>query len=132
VKNGNYDFSTEIIPKEDVAQNITVYGDASNAIGFGIRKDKLTLWEIKDNVYKVINTQEIKGKFESVNLKLQSRFGRFFEFSWNVKGEQSDQPPLKIEGSWLPRWDRAPRVGVNVSGNKSGKSAIRSVQMNYN
>lgn len=132
VKNGNYNFSAEIIPKEDVAQNITVYGDANNAIGFGVQKDKLNLWQIKDGVYKVINTEEIKGKSESVNLKLQSRFGRFFEFSWNVKGEKADQLPYKIEGSWLPRWDRAPRVGVNVSGNKSGNSAIRSVQMNYN
>ncbi len=76
--------------------------------------------------------RKLPGKYESVNLKLQSRFGRFYEFSWNVKGEKADQLPYKIEGSWLPRWDRAPRVGVNVSGNKSGNSAIRSVQMNYN
>lgn len=131
VKNGNYNFSTEIIPKEEIMQNITVYGDANNAIGFGIQKDKLTLWQIKDGVYQVMNTKEIKGKFETVNLNLKSRFGRFYEFSWNVKDEKADQP-FKIEGSWLPRWDRAPRVGVNISGNKSGKSAIHSVQMKYN
>jgi beta-xylosidase len=132
VKHGNYTFSTEVIPKDDIAQNITVYGDAGNAIGFGIRKDKLTLWQIKDSVYKEVSSQEISGKYEMVTLNLQSRFGRFYEFSWNIKGEKADQPPLKIEGSWLPRWDRAPRVGINVSGNEGGHSEIKSVLMKYN
>ncbi len=62
VKNGNYTFSAEVIPKEDIAQNITVYGDANNAIGFGIQKDKLNFWQIKDGVYKVIKTEEITRK----------------------------------------------------------------------
>lgn len=134
VKNGNYNFSTEVIPKDDIQQNITVYGDANNAVGYGILKDKLTLWQIKDGVYSVVKTQGIAGKVEVVNLKLQSRFGRFYEFSYEINGQKSDssQVPVKIEGSWLPRWDRAPRVGINVFGDKSGKSAIRSVQIKYN
>lgn len=133
IKNGSYKFSTEVIPDKDLTQNIILYGDASNMIGFGIKKQVITLWQIKDGKREVINKQEISDKYQDINLNVQSRFGKYLEFSWDVKGQKIDTlpAPLKMEGAWLPRWDRAPRIGVNVSGEKNGKGNIRLVQMKY-
>jgi xylan 1,4-beta-xylosidase len=133
VKGGNYVFSIEATPKDDITQNIVVYGDAENAIGYGVTKNKIKLWQVKDGVYRTINSQEIPGTVTLVDLQLKSQLGRIYEFSWSTKDKNSNSlsQPFKIEGAWLPRWDRAPRVGINVSGSKPGKGDFRSVQMKY-
>ena len=133
VKKGNYTFSAEVVAKDDLMQNIIVYGDASNAVGYGIRKNVIELWQIKDGVHEVLKQQQIPEKYKGIKLKLESRYGRFYEFSWDVKGQKIDSltSAVKIEAPWLPRWDRAPRVGINVAGNKSGKGNVRAIQMKY-
>ena len=133
VKKGSYTFTAELIAKNDLTQNIIVYGDANNAIGYGIRKNTITLWQVKDGVFEVIKNQEIPEKYTDIELTLRSRFGRFYEFSWGVKGQKIESPTasVQIETPWLPRWDRAPRVGINVSGEKPGTGEVRSIQMKY-
>lgn len=133
VKKGNYTFSAEVISQNDLTQNIIIYGDASNAVGYGVRKDHIELWQIKDGVVEVISKQEIPEKYKDIKLKLKTHYGRFYEFSWDVKGQKIDSlsNSVKIEAPWLPRWDRAPRVGINVAGNKAGKGEIKAVQMKY-
>lgn len=133
VKRGNYTLTTEVIAQDSLSQNIVIYGDANNAIGYGIRKNNIEFWQVKDGVYQLIKTQEIPESFKDIELKLTSRFGRFYEFSWDVKGQKVDSPnrSVQIEGAWLPRWDRAPRIGINVSGEKPGKGKVLAVQMKY-
>ncbi|QRR00108.1 glycoside hydrolase family 43 protein [Dyadobacter sandarakinus] len=132
VKKGNYTFSAEVGMSE-LAQHIVLYGDADNAIGFGVRQHMLELWQLKDGKKEVIRTQEIPERYRVVELAVNSRYGRFFEFTWGVKGQKIDSlaSPVRLEAAWLPRWDRAPRVGVNVTGDKPGTSDIRAVQMRY-
>jgi beta-xylosidase len=133
VKKGNYTFMTDVVAKNDLMQNIVIYGDADNAVGYGVRKNSVELWQVKDGVHEVIKTQEIPEKYKEIKLTLRSRFGRFYEFSWDVKGQKIDSltNSMKIEAPWLPRWDRAPRVGINVSGNETGKGEVKGVQMKY-
>jgi xylan 1,4-beta-xylosidase len=133
IKKGNYTFTAEVVAKNDLMQNVIVYGDAKNAVGYGIAGNHLELWHIKDGAYEVVDTQEIPDKYKNIILKLRTRFGRFYEFSCEVKGQKIDllTRSVQIETPWLPRWDRAPRVGINVSGSGSGKGEVRSVQMKY-
>lgn len=133
IQKGSYTFSADIIAKEDFMQNIIIYGDAKNAIGYGVRGNKVELWKIKDGAYESIKTQEIPDAKKEVTLKLQSYSGRFYEFSWEVKGEKPDatNKVVQSETLWLPRWDRAARVGLNVSGKAAGKGEIKAVQMKY-
>lgn len=133
VKKGNYNFTAEVAAKDALMQNIVVYGDADNAIGYGVTKKSIQLWQVKEGVYKVIKTQDIPEKYVDIKLNLQSRYGRFYDFSWDLKGQKIDSltNSVQIEAPWLPRWDRAPRVGINVSGNKPGKSEFSAVQMKY-
>ncbi|MCE7060733.1 glycoside hydrolase family 43 protein [Dyadobacter sp. CY343] len=132
LKKGNYTFSAEMKLNE-LMQNIVLYGDADNALGLGVREELIEVWQIKDGKREVIKSQEVPEKFNLMNLKIDSRFGRFYEFSWEVKGQKIDSlsNSVKMEAPWLPRWDRAPRVGVSVSGKGSGKSEINAIRMKY-
>jgi xylan 1,4-beta-xylosidase len=132
VKKGNYDFSAEVIPQDDITQNIVVYGDADHAIGFGIRKNQIELWQVKGGVYETVKTQQLTENNKSVTLRLKSRLGRYYTFGWDTTDRKgSSGIRFEIDGSWLPRWDRAPRVGVNVSGTKPGAGKLRTVRMKY-
>jgi xylan 1,4-beta-xylosidase len=133
VKKGGYSFMAEVIAKKELLQSIVVYGDASNAIGYGVTEHYIELWQVKDGAREVLKRQEIPEKYNDIELKLHTRFGRFYEFSWGIKGHKIDSlsSSVQIEAPWLPRWDRAPRVGVNVFGNGEGKAEIKAVQMMY-
>ncbi len=132
IKKGTYTFSAEISPQNDVLQSICLYGDAANALGFGVRKGSLEVWQVKDGVRTVFKNQPIPDNTPSVNLQLHSRSGQFYTFSWGTKDLASQLiPDTPLDGSFLPRWDRAPRVGISVSGENKGSSLIRSIQMKY-
>lgn len=133
VKKGNYTFTAEVKTNKDLMQNIVIYGDANNALGYGIQNREIKLWQVKEGVFEVIKTQEIPEKYNHIQLNLQSRKGRLYEFSWDIAGRKtaSAAHAVQIEAPWLPRWDRAPRVGINVTGNKAGRSEINAVEMKY-
>ncbi|KAA0994169.1 family 43 glycosylhydrolase [Dyadobacter sp. UC 10] len=132
LKNGNYTFSAEMRLNE-LMQNIVLYGDSENAVGLGVQEELVELWQIRDGKREVIRSQQIPDRYKNMNLKVRSQFGRFYEFSWEIKGQKVDSltNTVKVEVPWLPRWDRAPRVGVNVSGNGNGKSEINAIRMKY-
>jgi beta-xylosidase len=131
IKKGSYTFLAEVSPKEDVMQNIVIYGDAKNAIGYGVRGSTIELWRIKDGTHEVVKTQDIQAN-KDVKLKLQSYNGRFYEFSYELKGEKADaNKVVQLDNLWLPRWDRAARVGLNVSGKAGSKGEVRVLEMKY-
>ncbi|KQS34026.1 glycoside hydrolase family 43 protein [Dyadobacter sp. Leaf189] len=132
LKKGSYTFSAEVGLNE-LMQHIVLYGDAENAIGLGARDEMLEVWQIRDGKRQVIKSQAIPERFKYIDLKLNSRFGRFYEFSWEIKGQKIDSltSTVTMEAPWLPRWDRAPRVGVSVSGTSPGKSEIKAIRMKY-
>lgn len=132
VKKGNYTFSAEV-RLNALMQNVVLYGDAENAVGLGVRQELLEVWQIRDGKRQVIKSQSIPDRFHYIDLKLNSRYGRFFEFSWEIKGQKIDSlaSTVQMQAPWLPRWDRAPRVGISVSGPGEGKSEIKAVRMKY-
>ncbi|GAB4024493.1 glycoside hydrolase family 43 protein [Spirosoma gilvum] len=132
IKKGTYTFSAEVTPQANVLQSICLYGDAANALGFGIRNDSLELWQVKDGARHVLKTHRLSEKPSSITLQAHSHVGQFYEFSWKTGGEKPQRIAMEpINGSFLPRWDRAPRVGISVSGPQHTHSLIRSVSMTY-
>ncbi|MBA4849381.1 glycoside hydrolase family 43 protein [Emticicia sp. BO119] len=132
IKKGSYTFMVEVAPKDELMQSIVIYGDAKNALGYGVRKNMVEVWRVKDGVHETIKTLAIaSGK--DIALKLHSYNGRFYEFSYEFKGEKPDaaNKTVEVDNLWLPRWDRAARVGVNVSGKTAGKGEIKAMQLKY-
>lgn len=132
IKKGSYTFMVEVAPKDELMQSIVIYGDAKNELGYGVRKNTVEVWRIKDGVYETVKTQTIAAG-KDITLKLQSYNGRFYEFSYEFKGEKPDaaNKTVEVDNLWLPRWDRAARVGVNVSGKTAGKGEIKAMQLKY-
>ena len=133
IKKGSYAFSADVSPKADVMQSIVIYGDAANAMGYGIRQNTVQFWRIKDGKHEVLKTQQIPPTNKEITLKLQSYNGRFYEFSWGIKGEKPDgtNKLAEVDTLWIPRWDRAPRVGLNVSGKAGDKGEVKAIEMKY-
>ncbi|MBD2756793.1 glycoside hydrolase family 43 protein [Spirosoma validum] len=133
IKNGTYTLSTDVSPKANLLQSICLYGDANNALGLGVQKGSLELWEVKDGTRTVLKTQPLAENASVVKLQLRSRLGRLYEFGWQTnEGAYQPLTETPLDGSFLPRWDRAPRVGIAVSGQKDATSLIRSISMKYN
>ncbi|MNL70928.1 hypothetical protein D3C87_1959990 [compost metagenome] len=93
----------------------------------------MELWQVKEGKRETLQTQEIPDKYKNIRLELQSRFGRFYTFSWAVKGQKIDSltSAVQLEASWLPRWDRAPRVGISITGPSNQKSEFKAIEMKY-
>jgi xylan 1,4-beta-xylosidase len=132
IKNGRYTFSAAVNPQVDVLQSVSLYGDAANALGLGVQKGTLELWQVKDGARQILKSQSLPENTTTVNLQIHSRFGQFYDFYWSTEGGKP-QPltPSAVEGAYLPRWDRAPRVGISVSGDKKGSGAVRSIALQY-
>ncbi|GAB3936530.1 glycoside hydrolase family 43 protein [Larkinella terrae] len=131
IKKGNFTFSTTVEPQSDLLQSITLYGDAANALGFGVRRGAIELWQVKDGVRTVIQSKSLPESTSPVRLQVRSRVGQFYDFSWSVAGSKPEsiiQSP--VNGSYLPRWDRAPRIGLSVSGS-NGQGSVKSVTIQY-
>ncbi|MGV3557069.1 glycoside hydrolase family 43 protein [Larkinella arboricola] len=132
IKNGTYLLSATVDPKPDVLQSVSLYGDAKNALGLGVREGMLELWQVKDGVRQVLKSQPLPATSAPVTLQLKSRFGQFYDFYW-ASGEDKPKPftSSPVDGAFLPRWDRAPRVGLSVSGEQQGRGSVRSVDLRY-
>jgi xylan 1,4-beta-xylosidase len=134
IKKGTYTFSADINPQANLLLSICLYGDASNTLGLGVRKGSLELWQIKEGVRSVLKTQPIPESTSPIRLQIRSHSGSSYEFGWATTGSPMNQLLVDNQpnGSFLPRWDRAPRIGISVSGEQKGSSRIQSLAMQYN
>ncbi|GAB3899061.1 family 43 glycosylhydrolase [Larkinella knui] len=132
LEKGSYTFSAVVTPQSDVLQSISLYGDAGNALGLGVRKGTLELWQVKEGVRQVVKSLPLPATTAAVRLQVKSRVGRFYDFSWSTEGGKPEPlTPNPVDGAYLPRWDRAPRIGLSVSGEKPGHGAVRSLLLQY-
>ncbi|GAB3995925.1 family 43 glycosylhydrolase [Spirosoma daeguense] len=132
IPKGTYKFSADVNPESNLLQSICLYGDADNALGLGVRKNALELWQVKEGTRTVLKTQPLPENTANITLQLNSQFGKFLNFGWLGKdGKFTSMTETVTDGSQLPRWDRAPRIGVSVAGQSSATSHIGSLQLQY-
>lgn len=133
VKKGTYTFAIQVQPQPDVLQSICVYGDAGNALGLGVRNDSLLLWQVKEGTQQILQTVSLPKSKQPVELLLHATEGGQYQFSWWYKGRMEPAPvnSQPIDGAFLPRWDRAPRVGISATGASRSYGQFRRVSMKY-
>jgi beta-xylosidase len=132
VKKGTYTFSATITPRDQVLQSVCVYGDAHNAMGLGAGKDSLELWQVKEGNRQVLRKVPLPPGSQAITLRVRGRPGGSYEFGWGP-GAAAEQPLSQptLDGAFLPRWDRAPRVGISVRGKPDARGMVRSVRLQY-
>ncbi|GAB3799705.1 family 43 glycosylhydrolase [Spirosoma humi] len=132
INKGIYTLSADIVPQADLLQSLCVYGDAQNQVGIGIRPGSLELWQIKAGTRSVIQTQPIPEGNPSVTLQIQSKGKQVYAFGWRTKeGTYRQLTEAPLDGSFLPRWDRAPRAGIGLSGKAQASSRVRAMAIHY-
>lgn len=132
VKKGTYVFSATVTPRDGVLQSVCVYGDAGNAVGLGAGPDSLELWQVKEGNRQVLRREPLPPGSKAVTLRVRGHPGGAYEFGWGT-GAAAVQPLAgpALDGAFLPRWDRAPRVGISMRGQKEATGMVRSVRLEY-
>lgn len=132
LKGGSFTLAADIKPQAELLQSICLYGDAANALGFGVRGGQLELWQLKEGVRTILKTTALPDTVQVVQLQLKSTHGRFYHFSWSdASGTLHSVTETPLDGAYLPRWDRAPRAGIHASGNTNTTSLIKTVTIHY-
>jgi hypothetical protein len=132
LKRGTFRFSADIRPQSHLLQSICLYGDAANALGLGVGKGRLELWQTKEGIRTLIKTVDIGDTAQLIRLQLQSHAGRSFQAGWALAdGTMQTLTETPLDGAFLPRWDRAPRAGIYLSGQQKAVSHIRAIHMMY-
>jgi xylan 1,4-beta-xylosidase len=114
---GNYTATTVVNTRETSgAAGLAAIGDQKNIITVSYQNGKMAVVEVKRGKETELASKTIAAG-KKVKLRLQATEGRFFTFSYSTNGKEfvtlNEQP---VNGTFLPPWDRAVRVGLVSKG----------------
>lgn len=107
---------------------LSAFGDMANAIGLSAMNGKLVLW------------RSMRGKTQSLAImdppscsKLYLRYsaknGAEFQFAASADGKKWIPVGEKLQGSFLPPWDRSVRVALTVGGSPNATAEFNSLRI---
>ncbi|MEJ7559761.1 MAG: glycoside hydrolase family 43 protein [Pedobacter sp.] len=110
-----------IVKKSDTEAGIAIIGDDKHIIFASVTNGEIKLKQVKNGETTVIKTislpSERDRKSSPVKLRLQAKQNHLFTFSYAMgKMPFTIINTEPVDGSFLPPWDRALRVGVTVLG----------------
>jgi beta-xylosidase len=110
----NYEISTAVMNSNASFKGLTVYGDANQATGIGVKNDMIQVWMVKDTMRKVLKELQVNPS-APLYLKIKVEDGYKLRFywsnvfnSWNELTTGNDY----FNADFLPPWDRSPRPGL--------------------
>lgn len=102
--------------KSGALAGIALIGDEKNLVKAQIRGDFVEVVQVKDGQETVLSTHPVGGGKKGY-LRMQVRNGKDVSFAFSRSGtrfmEWGSEP---VDGTYLPPWDRALRVGVVAKG----------------
>lgn len=114
----NYEISTAVMNNNASLKGLTVYGDASQAAGIGVKADTIQVWYVKDNVRQVL--KEVPAAITSpLYLKIMVEDGSKLKFYWGDAADKWNEVATGdnyLNADFLPPWDRSPRPGLLQDG----------------
>ena len=118
----DYTAETEIIASNAEA-GIAIIGDDKHIIFASVKDGKVLLKQVRNGETKVLQTIALpassNGAKLPIKLKLQAQRNHDFTFYYSVGGKPYTAiNATPVDGSFLPPWDRALRVGVTVIGTR--------------
>ncbi|MGZ5192129.1 MAG: glycoside hydrolase family 43 protein, partial [Flavisolibacter sp.] len=120
IVSANFTATTKIhLKKSDASTGLAVIGDDNNMIAALFTGDSLKLVRIKAGKEEVI-TSKILSKSKKMNLQVRVVNGKDISFYYGNNFLPLHDLPL--DGSYLPPWDRAIRVGLISKGTPGTKA----------
>ncbi|TWR31488.1 family 43 glycosylhydrolase [Mucilaginibacter pallidiroseus] len=124
----NFEASTIINNYNEALKGLAFYGDANAALGVGISGNKIIAWQVKGNTFDTLAFKPV-NKSVPVKLKLSVVDGK--KCLLLFKQGKTDWTPLQTVAdiSFLPQWDRSPRVGLHFKGDEKLDAAFTNFTM---
>lgn len=117
---GNYTATTTVsVQKASAATGIGLIGDEKNVISLYYDKGKLLIVQIKGGKKSTLISRSLSNT-QSLTMGVQVREGKNITFLYSPSGKDLKKLNLTpINGSYLPPWDRAVRVGLFAKGDST-------------
>ncbi|UJH90747.1 hypothetical protein LZ575_18600 [Antarcticibacterium sp. 1MA-6-2] len=116
-------------------KGLVLYGDANQAVLFGLEAGKLQLVEIKDNVKTVLAEEAISSE-AALNIKMLVEDGYKCRFFWSLSEDQWKEIQGATtdfyDGNYLPQWDRSARPGLFHNGSNQELTKFSFFAISYN
>lgn len=121
---GNYSALVKVhAKKSDAAQGLAIIGDENNLISALVKGNTIAVMQTRDGKSSDIVRKEFNhGKKYYLKLVVKNGYQVMFQYSSDGRNYYSLNEAF-IDGSYLPPWDRAVRVGVVAHGEK-GRHAV--------
>ncbi|GAB3026518.1 family 43 glycosylhydrolase [Niabella terrae] len=117
----DYEITTAVVNHNSALKGLTLYADAAQAVGVGVKDEQVEVWFVKDNIRRVVKIIRLK-KTAPVHLKMVVKDGNkvsFFYCSdpnhWNeIVATDAD-----FGEGFMPPWDRSSRPGLLQQGHEA-------------
>ena len=119
--NSSYTATTQIERKSltgGAVAGLSAFGDGENALGFGLKDNKIVVWRRERNNHRTLSTHNAPAG-DSIYLRLTARDGAFYSFAVSRDGKTFTNVGAEQNGDYLPPWDRGVRVAMTVGGAES-------------
>jgi beta-xylosidase len=116
--NGTYTATTQIERKSlsgGAIAGLSAFGDGENALGFGLKDNKIVVWRRERNNHRTLSTHDAPAG-NQIYLRLTARDGAFYSFAASGDGKNFTNVGAEQNGDYLPPWDRGIRVAMTVGG----------------
>ena len=127
---GNYEATTKVNGKKSTAAaGLAAIGDEKNIISTYYKNGAIQIIQVKNGKETELLSQSIPNK-KKMNLRMQVKNGKDLLFYYSING--NDFVLLNqsaIDGSFLPPWDRAVRVGIVAKGEKNASAVFDSFKL---
>lgn len=130
---GQKTFSTEykaqttiVVDKSSSEAGLAAIGDDENMLAASVLANKLRVWKLEKGQLTILDEMVLANSKE-VTLQIDVRNGKDMSFSYSVDGKTFIETGSgSVDGSFLPPWDRAVRVGLVSTGQNSGKAVFEN------
>lgn len=126
----NYTATTKVgLRKTTAATGIGLIGDEKNVIALYYESGKLQIVQIKDGKDSTIISRRV-GAITNLTMSVQVRKGKDITFLYSLTGKdfiKLNNTP--INGSYLPPWDRAVRVGLLAKGDSTRMGVFENFEL---
>jgi beta-xylosidase len=119
IEAGNYDATTSIdVQRSTALAGIGIVGDDKNYVAAFYKNGKVSCVVLKDGKQETVIELPVASK-KDLSLVVNVSDSKNISFSYSVNGKKMIRINRNaIDGSYLPPWDRALRVGLLSTGNK--------------
>ncbi|RYZ98479.1 MAG: beta-xylosidase, partial [Sphingobacteriaceae bacterium] len=128
----NYTMRVTVTNNNAALKGLTIYGDASAAIGIGVVNNKVEFWQVKDNVKTVLKSTTVAAN-KLVKLKIAANSDNTCRVYWNQSGKWNELTDAAQPQSigFLPPWDRSPRPGLIFNGTVNQEAIFSNFEIAY-